>query len=370
MTPARTSRASLYDLVALLGQVDTTTLEGLNGEELAAGHRMLMHLVGAGMDLFFDSDAWRPEFRRAHWAGRKFFGDNADCIYYMAQVDPALTYRIRGRLAGASYTSFTVDGGGIDEQFPPARVVSSLHDGQFEGVSADGDYELVASAEPQPGNWLRLEPDAGCIETRHYFERSEPVAADPMVQIPLTIEVVGEGPPPPPLEKAVARDIRRIATFVRGLTVDRPAPASGSVTVNQFALPAGRAPGGRYGAVDIVNMTCPYALEPGEALVIEGRYPPCRFASIALWNRWLQTLDYAHHQVSLNRGQTRFHDDGSFTVVVAERDPGVPNWIETTGVNRGTVYVRIILPEADPEPFATRVVPVADLRTNEAGDGG
>ena len=108
------------------------------------GHRALMHLLGAGLDMFFDTDAREPSFRRAHWSDRKFFGDNADCIYYVAPVDPAFEYRIRGNISGAAYTSFAVDGGGIDERYPPARIVSSIHDGQFD-VAADGSFEIVAS---------------------------------------------------------------------------------------------------------------------------------------------------------------------------------------------------------------------------------
>src|SRR4051812_694305 len=179
---------------------------------------MLMHLIGAGLDMFFESSGHDPVFRRAHWSGRKFWGDNADCIYYVAQIDPDRTYRIRGNLAGAAYTSFTVDGGGIDERYPPARVVSSIHDGQFTS-DGDGNYEIIVSAHPHDGNWLPLEADAAAIGTRHYYERPDPVAADSLLHIPLTIELLDEPPPPTSLEESVARDIRRLSTFIRGLTL-------------------------------------------------------------------------------------------------------------------------------------------------------
>ena len=104
-----------------------------------------------------------------------------------------------------------------------------------------------------------------------------------------------------------------------------------------------------------------YELGPDDALVIEGQFPPCRFASIALWNRYLQTLDYRHHRVSLNRAQLQLEADGSFVVVVAEQDPGVPNWIETTGERTGTIFVRVIFAEAAVTPLTTRVVRSAEL---------
>jgi hypothetical protein len=356
------TRAALDELLRTIEKVDAEYLGVLAPDELAVGHRALMHLIGAGLDMFFESDASDPRFRRAHWAGRKFFGDNADCIYYTAQIDHDTVYRITGNVAGAVYTSFTVEGGGIDERYPPGRVVSALHDGQFD-VARDGSYELVVSAAPQPGNWLRLEPDAASISTRHYFEREAPIAADPLVHIPLTIEVVGDAPDAPTPVEAVARDIRRVATFLRGLTLEtgrRPGtlPPSSAPPPNQFEPPAAWSAERGYGAVDIVNMMTRYELATDDALVIEGRFPPCRFASIALWNRYLQTLDYVHHRVSLNRAQLELEPDGSFRAVVAQRDPGVANWIETTGEDVGTIFVRVILPEAPVTPLTTRVIPL------------
>jgi hypothetical protein len=360
-TPTAPTRAALDELLRTIEEVDADYLGALSGEELAVGHRALMHLLGAGLDLFFDTDAREPSFRRAHWADRKFFGDNADCIYYVAPVDPAFEYRIRGNIAGAAYTSFAVDGGGIDERYPPARIISSVHDGDFE-VAADGSFEIVVSATEQSRNWLRLEPDAASISTRHYFEQVEPVAADPLVHIPLDIKVIGPAPTRPTAGETVARDIRRLDTFVRGLTIGtgrRPGapPPDGTPPPNHFNAPTEWKPGG-YGAVDIVNMMTRYELASDAALVIEGRFPPCRWAGIALWNRYLQTLDYRHHRVSLNRAQLALEPDGSFRAVVSERDPGVPNWIETTGDNTGTIFVRVILPEAAVTPLTTRVIEV------------
>ena len=45
----------------------------------------------------------------------------------------------------------------------------------------------------------------------------------------------------------------------------------------------------------------------------------------------MQTGDYLHRQVSLNRKQTKPEPDGSFRIVVAAEDPGVPNWLDTEG---------------------------------------
>lgn len=363
------SRAAFNELLELLRKIDTDYLAPgnhvLSPEQVAAGHRFIMHALGSGLDMFFDADADQPAFRRTLWAGRKVFGDSPDTLYYYALIRPDRTYRIRGNIAGAAYTSFSVEGGGIDQRFPPARVVSSLNDRQFE-VDADGNYEIIASAEPHEGNWLRLGADAAAIGTRHYFERARPVANDPQLHIPLQIELLElMSPPPVTGPTSVARDIRRLANFLRGLTLDMaantgPKPPFMSTVPNRFNPPAGLQPGG-YGAADIVNQMAPYALQPDQALVIEGRLPPCRFANFMLWNRFLQTYDYAHHSVSLNRAQLQFEEDGSFRIVIAHSDPGCHNWLDTCGEPHGLIYVRCILPEQQPTQLATRLTTLREL---------
>ena len=190
------TRAALDELLRTIEEVDADYLGALSGEELAVGHRALMHLLGAGLDMFFDTDAREPSFRRAHWADRKFFGDNADCIYYVAQIDPAFEYRIRGNIAGAAYTSFTVEGAASTSAI--RRLGSSRRCTTVSSTWAvTGATSSSASAEPQEGNWLALEADAASISTRHYFEQVEPVAADPLEHIPLTIDAVGSAPDAP-----------------------------------------------------------------------------------------------------------------------------------------------------------------------------
>jgi hypothetical protein len=103
-------------------------------------------------------------------------------------------------------------------------------------------------------------------------------------------------------------------------------------------------------------------LGPDEALLITGRWPTCRCANLSLWNQYLQTYDFAHRTVSLNRAQTRLEDDGTFRMVIAHSDPGVPNWLETEGRPFGLAFWRYFLPEGEVATPEARVVPLADLQ--------
>jgi hypothetical protein len=84
-----------------------------------------------------------------------------------------------------------------------------------------------------------------------------------------------------------------------------------------------------------------------------------------IWNRWLQTNDYAHRPVSLNRAQTQVRADGWFDVVIAHRDPGVANWIDTEGKPFAMVFWRFFLPEGSIETPRARVVPFAEVAATQ-----
>ena len=164
--------AAFGELAALLGEIEAEYYrpERRNMQtaaQRAAARHLVANALQHGFQLWYDADPARPVFHRWLSPTKKLLGDNPDAIYYGALVDPARRYRIRGNVTGAVYTSFTVEAGTHDGRLSQG-VVATLHDGEFE-VRADGSYELVASAEPQPKNWLRLPPGAGSITTRHYW---------------------------------------------------------------------------------------------------------------------------------------------------------------------------------------------------------
>jgi hypothetical protein len=117
-----------------------------------------------------------------------------------------------------------------------------------------------------------------------------------------------------------------------------------------------------WGAVDIAYSMGPYRLGVDEALLMEGRFPECLFANVVVWNRFMQTVDYRHRPVSQSRAQTRVEADGSFCMVIAHRDPGVPNWLDTEGHGEGTIFWRFLMPKGEIVRPICRVVPMASLR--------
>ncbi|MBW2698477.1 MAG: DUF1214 domain-containing protein [Deltaproteobacteria bacterium] len=64
----------------------------------------------------------------------------------------------------------------------------------------------------------------------------------------------------------------------------------------------------------------------------------------------------------MNRNQVRYEKDGSFKIVVAHRDPGVPNWIDAAGLRTGMIFWRFLLPEEAVPLIEAEVVDVGALR--------
>lgn len=361
------------DLAATLAEIEaeyiTPARKMHTGEDRAAGRYLVANALQHGFQFWFDSDPARPTFHRWVSPTKKLLGDNPDAVYYGAICDPAGTFRIRGNVHGAAYTSFCVETGAQEGKLSKG-VISTINDKEFD-IAADGSYEIIASAEPQPRNWLRLEPDAGSITTRHYWEWERSAALDPTLHVPLSIESLDNpGPAAPMDDAAIAAGIRRVINFVRGVTIDFPdlppeiMPAWVSREVNQFS---GAEPGESnteigYAAKDIDYRQTIYELEEDRALVMRGRFPRCRFANVVLWNHRLQTPPYRYRKVSLNRRQVRYEPDGSFEIVVAHRDPGRPNWIDPAGLRTGMIFWRFLLPEEEVPPIEAEVVDIGSLR--------
>ena len=367
-----TAARAFAELSEVLAEIETNYLVPERGmhtpAERAAGRYLVANALQHGFQCWFDVDPKRPLFHRWLSTTKKLLGDNPDAVYYGAVTDPAGSYRIRGNVHAACYTSFSVETGAQDGHMSKG-VISTLNDTEFD-IAADGSYELIASPEPQPRNWLRLEPGAGSITTRHYWEWERNVAADPTFHVPLWIEPLEDpGPAPPMNDAAIAAGVDRVINFVRGLTLDFPEippevmPAWVSSKINRFDNSEYSESNTEigYAAKDNAYLQARYELDPDQALVMRGRFPRCRFANVVLWNHRLQTPPYRYRRVSLNRNQVHYEPDGSFAIVVAHRDPGVPNWIDPAGLPTGMIFWRFLLPEENPPPIETEVVEVGSL---------
>jgi hypothetical protein len=117
---------------------------------------------------------------------------------------------------------------------------------------------------------------------------------------------------------------------------------------------------GAHGDPNIFFFMGYWQLGPEEALVIDLEPPECEYWNLQLNNHWMESLDYRYHPTHWNKHTARANPDGSVRIVVAHRDPGLPNWLDTASHERGTLGLRWVKAGAHPAP-CTRVVPFAEI---------
>lgn len=346
------TRAAWDRLVTRLNEAATTVIDdpgAVNDADLASGLRHLMVLLAVGLDeaLYADDEPTTRVTRSTSTNDVRSWGmDCADAVYTHAALEAGATYRLRGNRGTARYVGLqTMDGAAATAN----AVVDELE------LDADGNFELVLSAEEQPGNWLQITGEAPNLVVRHFFydwdtetlsdlvvERTDGGASREVTLAPLA---------------ATAGRLAAVGDFVVAnlgfFTAFGQAPP-----VNGFMEPFDQTSVG--GAAENRPVIGRWQLEPDEALVLEVTPPVGPYWSLSIGNPWWETIHYGRHQSSLNGHQAHLDDDGVFRAVISRQDPGVANWIDNAGHSNGPMILRCVRTETAPVP-AVRVVKVADL---------
>jgi len=330
------------------------------GQDLAEGFRYLTRFLAAGIRVCVElGDPEHPELGRMIDRTMTWGLDCPDCLYLYASVRGDASYRLFGSRGSANHFDVQVNRGHFASGDIASWGTLASVSGLELDVAPDGSFELALSPERQPGNWLPLGPDAEFVLVRQYF-------ADWEGERPADLAIERAGAPasaPPPTSAEMARRLARLREWLTkgGALWDRMSRGLLSMEPNTLAFhdpgASGEHAGLRGQAYGMGNFTC----APHEAVVVEFPAPRCRHWSVSLASFFWESLDFATRQTSLNAHQARLDADGVFRGVIAHADPGVPNWLDTAGHERGTLAVRFLLAEDAPKP-ALRRVPLAELR--------
>lgn len=393
-------RAAFDDLIASLQRardaVESPDLHAPPPSErgLAEGYRYLLGYTFSAIERAFFEDPVFPYFRRAIQPADKATIDNADALYLSAAIDGEKTYRITGRFPGAvpqyvifeTHVSYAGDSGSLAELSPVTRMITGSLDSTELQVDDDGAFEILVSPdrpEGYTGNHLptRKVTDAatgvaGYIIVRTLFHDW---AAEVSPELLITQDG-NEGAHPAPLDTAAAAAaMRRAGSIVEGQMRfwndfydivlethgDRNGDGKQFMPTNDLNAPARANIAAGGGQNTNVYAGGVFDLGPDQALLIEITVPvEPAYSGFHLANLWGESLDYANHQSSLNGFQAEPDADGVLRYVVAHRDPGVPNWLDTTGVPRGFLSLRWTYSEEPttlPE-HTVRTVALDDLR--------
>ncbi len=409
-------RAAWDGLIARLGEArEAIDAPGFfappaTDRNLAEGYRYLLGFLHGGIARAL-GDPRHPSFRRAIEPLDKGTIDNADAVYLYAPIDGSLRYRVRGRAGDTRHwrgeppapsgrkapqyviletpSGWAGDSGSIAELRPGSRANGGVLDSSKLEVAPDGSFEiLLAPSRPEGhrGNFLATkatrrvrQPDGSSQsalftsrwlvlrELFHDWERED------LLDLEITC-LETEGSHPEPLTPArAAEQLRRVGEIVKNqmrywnefyaVTLETYADMNGDgkrfMPRNDLNAPnaASLATGG--GQATNVYAGGVFELAEDEALLIEATVPiPPAWSGFHLSNLWGESLDFANHQSSLNGFQTELDPDGVARLVVAHRDPGVPNWVDTTGLPEGFLTFRWTyseLPERLPETRVSKL---------------
>ena len=321
------------------------------------GVRYLTRLLRAGLESYVESsDPCHPRFFQLSNDTIKIGNDNPDNLYHNANVGAAYTYRIRGQRGSVPYLTFGSKSGGYDAD--GSMLPTGQLDAEDMQVAADGTFEILVSQKEQPGNWLPLGPESNAIIVRQTFaqrEKEEPAR--------YTIECLDGDAGDTLRPESVEPALRRTAAFVdktAKLFVDWMeifAPHTNQLPPNdqQLCQQAG-------GDANIYYHNSRWRLGPDEALLIEATPTECATWNLQIGNFWMESLDYRHHRIHLNKFTAAYEPDGSVRIVLAHASPGPrwPNWLETCDHAEGAMLFRYVGAEQFP-PIATRVVRFSEL---------
>ena len=226
-------------------------------------------------------------------------------------------------------------------------------------IEPDGTFEVIISQREHPGNWLRSEADTRSLAIRQTFldKRNQEHAE-------LHIERIGATAPrpiPSPRRTSTA-SLVYAGHYVKGVAdIGAQWAARQAQWPNDFTDEAETTATDKFKDPQIKWHQAYFDLADDEALVVEVTPPACEYWMIALHNHWMETLDYVHHQATLNCHSATARGRRQRAVRRRPPRPGVPNWLDTAGHQRGTVGVRWVGPDVVDVLPSTRVVPLSVL---------
>jgi hypothetical protein len=292
---------------------------------------------------------------------RSSLGQNCqDMRYGITLLDGDATYRLSGRLGELKLALFQVQSHVMGQ--PDAEEIGNydLHD--YAG--GDGTFDLVISAEEQPGSWIRLNPGS-----LNFVIVRRILAA--ITDDPGEMRLERTGGPDPTTEtdpNTVAERLNMAADllrfFVREWCValyDTYIKAAGGK--NRFALIEGEElASDTLGSPSTTYGLSVYELEPDQALIVEWDPPDSAYWSFQIGDVWSNALDFANYQTHVGMKTAAIDNDGRVRAVVSHTDPGVPNWLDTRGRREGTVVMRNYRAKGETVAPTMEVVPLAKIR--------
>jgi hypothetical protein len=150
---------------------DGEATRGLSPEERADGFRALARALSNQLGRLEVDDA-SPELAPFNLWRHKFYMDNPDCLYWVAEVAPGGRYRIDGIARSAVFTSVNVYAGSSLQAQTVARITSDAlacdEQGRFR-LTLGGDRDASS------GQWMDIPESANMVWVQQFYDHSEQI---------------------------------------------------------------------------------------------------------------------------------------------------------------------------------------------------
>ncbi len=286
--------------------------------------------------------------------------NNPDDVYLLTAIDDQGTYRISGHRGTVRILEIEVGSSPMqawgEAEWAPQDWMGTLSHFVVDddaAVREDGMFEIILSpTAPADGAavWWELKPGAKMIlvrqraydwgdelEGRLAIERLDVPASRPRA----SADVV---------ERKVNHTGRLVQNWAWHMTQWFESLERAEV-VNDLAVK--HTHGG--GIQDQIYAHGIFELAAEEALIVEFEVPEdCKYWMIHLTDQLMSSIDQVHRHTSIN-GRQASMVEGRFRAVISSVDPGVPNWLDTGGLERGGISARWWAADPIPEPVLTRI---------------
>lgn len=266
-------------------------------------------------------------------------GDNPDHIYRSSALDGSGRYEIVGKFDPARRPAqFVVS---VSPQVPEEQIKLSassaglggkttvLTDGDIK-VRPDGTFRITLGGDAPAGGdpHVVLEPGKIGVGFRDVLSDWNQKPSDLIIRRLDTQERK-------PLDRAALKErvVERLGPYIRFWS-SFPMTWFGGLEPNTISGPIARE--GGWGFLAGLR----FQLQSDEAILVTTTRGGAQYQGIQVVDPWMIGSNGRKHLTSFNPAQVKANTDGSHSFVIAARDPGTANWLDTAGLHDGFAVLR------------------------------
>ncbi|MFL2718374.1 MAG: hypothetical protein ACJ0FQ_03210 [Gammaproteobacteria bacterium] len=319
----------------------------LNETDQAEGYRYLLRLMRLSLEMNLEhSNPSTPSFYNLSHETAKIGADNPDNIYLNANIDGRQSYEIYGNVGESNYLSFGLK----ENRYSKDGTMISLGEIDMRDMTVDasGDFILYLGNQGESKNFLPLPKNANMLIVRQTYEnrisqthakiniKTTSSQATPELLTPTKLETQ--------LNQSLAFVSGTASTFVKWVHEFKNNHRNQLPMGDQaFFQAAGGDP-------KICYLHGYYDFCKDEYLEITTNVPDCEYWNFQLENYWMESLDYRHYPIHINKSSAILNSDNTLTINVSHHHINMENNLITEGRNNGAMLLRWIGASTYPIP--------------------